>query len=140
MRENFLCSLLLTLRAQAVKIQSMVDHFKSRLLGNFCRHNVQALEVRIDDLFTPGTDNMGMGERFVSVVAVAPLTEFQFKNLSKLLKQSDRLVNRSKAGRRKILDDNLVDFLYAGVVFAAGQNSQDRQTLRRDPLTPLFQL
>ena len=117
----------------------MVNYLETRLLRNLCRHGIQTIEVRIDNPFAPGTDDMGVGERFASVVTVASLTEFQFEYFSEFLQHVDCLVNRGKARGGEISDDNAVDFLNAGMPLAAGEDPQDRQALRSDPLSSLFQ-
>jgi hypothetical protein len=95
------------------------------------RHDVQAVQVRVDDLFALDADDMRMGMRPVPIVSVASIRESQLKHFAKRFDQYNIPVNRRKAHCRERIFQLYMNIFDTGMTLAFSQNFNDSQALRR---------
>jgi hypothetical protein len=51
----------------------MIQNFEIRLQCDLFFHFIQAIQVWVDNLFTLDTDDVWMGDGFVSIVSITPI-------------------------------------------------------------------
>ena len=85
-------SFLAALGTDTEEIEPMIHDLKARLNGEFLRQISQTCQIRIHDLFTFHTDQVGMGKGLVSIIPVAAFRESQLQNFIQILEQSDFIV------------------------------------------------
>jgi hypothetical protein len=120
-----------TTAANTEKIQPVIKNFKISFQCHLFFHFIQAVQDRIDNFFTPDTDDVGMGSRFVSIVSVTPIREAQLKNFTKRFKQYNISVNRGKTHCGKIRPDLLINIFNTGMALTHGKNLNNSQPLGR---------
>jgi hypothetical protein len=122
----------LTIRTNPKEVEAMAGNPKPCLGNQFLGHIHQTLEIWVNDLFAPGTDEMGMGEGPVAVIAIAPLRKPNFQHLVQLFEKGHGFVNRGQACRRKTPLNLFVDVLNSWVPVTGGEDLEHSHTLRRD--------
>jgi len=133
-QKNIGCSmpLTLTIGAEPEKIQTMTGDLKSCFRNEFPGHALEALQIRVNNLFAFSADEMRMRVRSVAVIAIAPLRKPNFQHLVQFFEKGHGFVNRGQACRRKTPFHLFEDMLNSWVPVTGGQDLEHSHTLRRD--------
>ncbi len=98
-----------------------MDNPKSGFLFQLLGQMVQTGQVRVNNLFAPGTNQMRMGIGIVTVIAVAAVTETKLQDLTYFFDQRYGFINGGQTGGRKIDFDLLINPLDTGMAIAGRQ-------------------
>lgn len=118
----------------------MAGDLKARPEGQIMGNPLQDIEIRINDLFAFGADQMRMRVRPGPVIAVPSFGKTQLQDLMKLFKKVYGLINRCQAGGGKIFENLLIDALHTGMSTAGCEDTQDSNPLRGNLKMSLPQL
>jgi len=124
--------LTLTIGAEPEKIQAMTRDFEACFRNQFLGHTLQTLQIRINDFFAFGADEMRMRVRSVAVIAVASLRKPELQHLVEFFKKGHGFVNRGQARGGKTLFHLFIDGFNAWVPVARRYNLEHSHTLRCD--------
>jgi hypothetical protein len=118
----------------------MSQNFEMSLGGNLLLHLLQAIQIRVHDLFAFYTNDMRMGIRLIPIVAIAPVGKSQLKDFTTGFDQNYISIDRSKTHCRKFFFNLTVNVFNRGMPFAFGKNFDDTQPLRRYLAAAVLQL
>jgi hypothetical protein len=122
----------LTIRTNPEEVEAMAGNPKPCLGNQFLGHILQTLQIRVNDLFAPGADEMGMRVRSVAVIAISPLRKTQFQDLVQFLEKGHGFVDRGQAGCGKTPFHLFVDVLYTWVPVTGSQDLEHSHALGSD--------
>ena len=95
-----------------IKIKAVVFEFKTGGLFDFCHHGIDFNAFIIDDFVALRANDMRMGIRFFTVIAVTALAELQLQCLTHGFDNGYGLVDRCQAGGRKGRFDLVIDLIH----------------------------
>ena len=125
--------MLLALAAKAKKINPVSGNSETGFFGNLLCQVFQTAQIRVDDFFAFGADEMRMRVRPVAVIAIASLRKPKLQHLIQFFKKGHGLVNRGQARRGKTSFHLFVNLLNARMPFAGDQHLQHSQPLGCNP-------
>jgi len=134
--ENLLSDLfaLLAIGANAVEIEPVADDLVARLLGHLLHHVLAYAHLGVHDLPAADTNEVWVGIGFAAVIAVVAVAEAQLQHLVQVLEQVQRLVDGRRAGGWELGLELVIQLGGAGMPFASGQEAQQGDALRRQPV------
>jgi hypothetical protein len=120
--------------ANAVEIEPVTDDLVAGLLRHLLHQVLCHAYLGVYDLPAAETDEVWVGIGFAAIVAVVVVAESQLQHLVQILEQVQRFVDGPRAGGWELGMELVVQVGGAGMPVAGGQEAQQSDALRRQPV------